>query len=111
MDFIHIHCRDGFGWREEENNADKENPGNGDVVERCPPFPKGKRTVDKADLVLVDLVGKDNGNVGYVEGRRGDVEDGSGCLGRPNRDAVQTYAEENYKPDCVDRGQGILIDS
>lgn len=60
--------------------------------------------MDEADSVLVDLMGKDHSNVGYVQRRRCNIENCSGGLGRPDRNTIEAYAEEHHEPDRVDGG-------
>lgn len=63
------------------------------------------------DPVAVDLVGEDHGDIGEVEGRGGDAEDGGGSLRRPDGDAGQADAEEDNEPNGVERGLRSGIDA
>lgn len=67
--------------------------------------------MDKPNFVLVELMRKDHSNIGYIESRRRNIKNCGGGLGRPDRDAVEAYAEEHNEPDCINGGQGVLVNS
>lgn len=72
---IHILHRNRNPRREEQDRANKQHPEDRNPVDVAPPTSQRKRALYEADLVLVDLVRKDNGDVGEVECWSGDGED------------------------------------
>ena len=51
---------------------------------------------------FVTSVRNDDCNVADVKRRSGDVEDGNDCQGAADADEIETAAECNNEPDCVD---------
>ena len=85
---IHIRRRNRPHSREEQHDRDKRDPSNGDGVDGSAPAAEREGARDEAHAVAVDVVGEDDGNVGEVQGRGGDVEDCGYGLGRADADKV-----------------------
>jgi hypothetical protein len=98
---IHILARDRLDGREEEHDADEDDPSDGDVVDGLAPPAHRVGALDEVDSALVHAVRDDDRDVAQVERGRGDVEDGDDGLLAADPDHVQACAEGDYQPDRV----------
>lgn len=106
---IHIYHCDWSDWREEQDHADEQHPGNRNAIQRSSPLPERKWALDELDLIGVQHSSKDYGDVGQVEGWGGNAEDCDYGLLGADSDEVEADAAEYNKPDRVDRRVRVWV--
>jgi hypothetical protein len=90
-----LHCG------EEEDDTDEDDPDHRNSVDRFAPLAHSVRTRVELDLSIVPSVGNDNGNVAYVQGWSGDVEDGRDGQRAADTYQVETAAKGHNQPDSI----------
>lgn len=106
---IHVVWLYWFDSREEQHHTDEDNPCHGDGVDRLAPASQCVWTGVEDDSVFVPSMRNDDGDIGKIQSRCGDVEDGCNGEGGANADQIQTAAEHNNQPDSVDGCVGVGV--
>ena len=95
---------------EEEHNANEDDPCHRNCIDRFAPSAHGVWTRVELDLSFVPSVCNNDGDVAYIQGWRGDVENSRNGQRAADTDQIEAAAEGYDEPDSIDRCVREAID-